>query len=577
MQSESSRDLRSHSFSSTASSLNRTPRNSLENETTVLPSFSHDKYLQEQFVEPQCGLSLGPSNEPDVASFFAGKSVFITGATGFVGKVLVEKLLRSCSDVDKIFILVRPKRGVDPVTRIQKEFGNCELFRRVQRFNPDYVRKIIPIHGDMTKADLGISGSDVRLIQDDVSIVFHVAATVRFDEKLKSALQLNVIAAKYLMKIARGMKNLQSYQHISTAYAHCDQSYIDEMLYPTPANADQLHSSIEWMTDDMVSKITPSILNKKPNTYTFTKAMAEHMVITEGVGLPINIVRPSIVGATWKEPFPGWIDNHHGASGLMIAYGKGMLPSVLGDVNATFDLVPVDVVVNNMIAAAWYTAVKRPIKVPIYNCVSSTSNPLKFQPFASTVVNYYNKSPLKMKLRKPSGLRITKHDQIFNWSHFFHCKLPTTVFDRCLKLVGRKQRLSKMADLVSKSVYTLKYFTCNEWQWRTDNVTSLQNALPGKDKMAFSTELESLNWTSYINDFCAGTKEYVLKENVSEYGTHKSHVTRSNILRRFILASLVPLILWLTLKRTNFAKNLWFAVKLIVTYYTAVVYSKIPC
>lgn len=58
------------------------------------------------------------------------------------------------------------------------------------------------------------------------------------------------------------------------------------------------------MTDDMVSKITPSILNKKPNTYTFTKAMAEHMVITEGVGLPINIVRPSIVGATWKEPFP---------------------------------------------------------------------------------------------------------------------------------------------------------------------------------------------------------------------------------------------------------------------------------
>lgn len=37
----------------------------------------------------------------------------------------------------------------------------------------------------MTKADLGISESDVRLIQDDVSIVFHVAATVRFDEKLK--------------------------------------------------------------------------------------------------------------------------------------------------------------------------------------------------------------------------------------------------------------------------------------------------------------------------------------------------------------------------------------------------------
>ena len=46
-----------------------------------------------------------------VASWYAGKSIFITGATGFMGKVLVEKLLRSCPDVKNLYLMIRPKRG----------------------------------------------------------------------------------------------------------------------------------------------------------------------------------------------------------------------------------------------------------------------------------------------------------------------------------------------------------------------------------------------------------------------------------------------------------------------------------
>lgn len=52
-----------------------------------------------------------------VASWYAGKNILITGATGFMGKVLVEKLLRSCPDVKGLYLLIRSKRGLTPEVR----------------------------------------------------------------------------------------------------------------------------------------------------------------------------------------------------------------------------------------------------------------------------------------------------------------------------------------------------------------------------------------------------------------------------------------------------------------------------
>ena len=56
------------------------------------------------------------------------------------------------------------------------------------------------------------------------------------------------------------------------------------------------------MDADMMTTITPKLISPMPNTYTFTKKLAESLIVSEGEGLPIAIVRPSIVTATWKEP-----------------------------------------------------------------------------------------------------------------------------------------------------------------------------------------------------------------------------------------------------------------------------------
>lgn len=59
-----------------------------------------------------------------------------------------------------------------------------------------------------------------------------------------------------------------------------------------------------WMDEELVSTLTPKLIRQHPNTYTYTKALAEYLVQQEAGHLNVAIVRPSIVGASWKEPFP---------------------------------------------------------------------------------------------------------------------------------------------------------------------------------------------------------------------------------------------------------------------------------
>lgn len=59
----------------------------------------------------------------NVAKFFAGRSIFITGGTGFLGKILIEKFLRSCPDLEALYILMRPKKNISIDERLKKVFA----------------------------------------------------------------------------------------------------------------------------------------------------------------------------------------------------------------------------------------------------------------------------------------------------------------------------------------------------------------------------------------------------------------------------------------------------------------------
>ncbi len=58
------------------------------------------------------------------------------------------------------------------------------------------------------------------------------------------------------------------------------------------------------MTDEQLDAITPSLLDGRPNTYTFTKSVAEYVIANEAKGLPLAIFRPAIVAGSYREPYP---------------------------------------------------------------------------------------------------------------------------------------------------------------------------------------------------------------------------------------------------------------------------------
>lgn len=56
----------------------------------------------------------------EIQNFFQGQTILLTGGTGFIGKVLIEKLIRVCYDLKKIYLVVRPKKGCSPEERFEK-------------------------------------------------------------------------------------------------------------------------------------------------------------------------------------------------------------------------------------------------------------------------------------------------------------------------------------------------------------------------------------------------------------------------------------------------------------------------
>ncbi|KAK3926150.1 Putative fatty acyl-CoA reductase [Frankliniella fusca] len=459
----------------------------------------------------------------DISEFYRGRNVLVTGVTGFVGKAIVEKLLRCCPDVGCIYVLVRSKRGIDPMDRITKVL-------RMSVFADLPVEKVTPVVGDVTLPNLGLSIEDYDAVVSNVSVVLHSAATVSFVEPLRLAVLLNVQAIQHILQLSRSIKNLASVVHVSTAYSNCDRRDIGEEIYAAPVGVKEMLRRAQE-EGDLLDNEASRLIGKRPNTYTFTKALAENLWAEDARDLPVAIVRPSIIGWAWRDPIPGWVDNANSIVGPFTAIASGTMRSVHCDPAKVCDLIPVDIVVNTVLAAACRTARERPplpgiqeepgraaqrasATPTVYNCVSGASNPVTW----GKLLHEY----LVAVRANPSPRALWWPDCTFTPSWLYHnirvatlMILPAFLFDLIAPLLGRSTSLLKTQRRSKNLITTLSPFCTNDWNFSDGNMRRLWSDLSARDRILFPLDVTAIDWVAYMRTAAVGYKRFLMKEEVN--------------------------------------------------------------
>ncbi|XP_063836659.1 putative fatty acyl-CoA reductase CG5065 isoform X2 [Ostrinia nubilalis] len=500
-----------------------------------------------------------------IPQFFAGRSVFITGGTGFMGKVLVERLLTTCPDIKRLILLMRSKRGVDPKNRLA-DFKRSQVFDVLRKNNPAQLDKVHVLDGDITKPSLGLKDESLSSLEE-VSVVFNCAATVRFDEKLNWAAQQNVLSVIYMMEICDKLPSMKVLVHVSTAYSNAEQKEVEERVYPLPRPLDEMLAEALAVSEDAPSKYVNSIISPKPNTYTYTKMLGETAVQQHGIKTyPIAIFRPSIVLSSLRNPFPGWIDTFNGPIATVAAVSKGLLPVYYCIGKSRVDVLPVDIAIDSLIAVAWETAVDNLSTVRVYNC-STSANPTTWEQMRSVSVHECRQNPLSDGLWYPTCMFV-KNWYIYRVLNFVVRSIPLHLAQYTMQILKKKSRVN-LIDLdrrLCQMIVIVNFFTTRDWVFRTANMTSLRLRLHHSDAAVFNLDPNAIDWKEYYANQVRGIRRFLLKEKEENLPQSRKRLQRMYFLHQTITI-LVPVFLTYMLHQlrrfplSTFYKNIKSLVK----------------
>ena len=161
---------------------------------------------------------------PTLAERYRGKSVLLTGGTGFLGTALVEKVLRGLPTLERLYLLVRPSREKEAKERFEKDVLGSAAFSRLREelgkegFEKRVAEKVLVLEGDVHAGSLGMSADDLAELGREVDAVIHSAASVVFDAPLDAAVGSNVRGTLGLLELAKGWEKRPLFVHVSTSY-----------------------------------------------------------------------------------------------------------------------------------------------------------------------------------------------------------------------------------------------------------------------------------------------------------------------------------------------------------------------
>jgi fatty acyl-CoA reductase len=489
-----------------------------------------------------------------IVDALAGKRIFLTGVTGFLGQVILERLLLDFPETT-ITVLVRSQTSATAVERVHYLTRKPAFDVLRQRLGGDdqlvalLDERVTVIDGDFTRGEPELpSGIDVAI---------HSAATVSFDPPIQEAFQTNLLGAQNLYR-AVATNNTPHLVHVSTAYVagvqkgvipegplehKVDYRQEAEMAMQAKAEVESASRKPEMLEHFMAkaakdhSRAGPSTVSQDaeerrkqwvdkrlieygrmrartlgwPDVYTFTKALGERAVedIAHERRLPLSIVRPSIIESALEHPFPGWIDGFKMADPIIRAYGLGQIPEFPGIPEGIVDLIPVDYVVNAILAVA---ATPPPAGAPAhYNVSSGDRNPLRFYELYEWVRAYFEAHPLPERGRGehkvpewkfPGNITVERMlrraEQLTDVAEKIVTHLPKSQTMR--DAVSRLDRDKARVDFVKRYSDLYGMYTETEVVYTDERVVALWNSLTPEDQARFPFDAGVIDWKHYLQD-----------------------------------------------------------------------------
>ncbi|URE25031.1 fatty acyl-CoA reductase [Musa troglodytarum] len=431
-----------------------------------------------------------------IVEFFKNKSILVTGSTGFLAKIFVEKVLRVQPEVKKLFLLVRAGDATSANQRVQTEILEKDLFKVLKDKHGDGFRsfvtkKLVPLAGDIVQEDLGIHDSDLRRnLWKEVEVVVNVAATTNFDERYDVALGVNVLGAKHILEFAKRCVRLEMLLHVSTAYVAGEQSGLileKKFLMGETLKGDSYL--------DIEAELSLADEKKRELRAEDAPEEAEKLAMKElGIRRTIDSV--------------------------IIGYAKGKITCFFGDLDIIMDVVPGDMVVNAMMATmAAHSGQQAEF---IYHMGSSVRNPVTYDTLEHCHFRYFLANPRVGRdgsVMPMKRLRFIKSMVVFRVFMTLRYKLPFEVMHlvnllSCGRLARGYNELNRKYKFVMHLVELYKPYVYFDGCFDDLNMERLRMAMKKDDAEArmFDFDPKHVDWEDY---FCSihipGVMKYAFK------------------------------------------------------------------
>jgi fatty acyl-CoA reductase len=491
----------------------------------------------------------------------AGQHLLITGATGFVGEALLERLISDLPDT-RLTVLIRARSGQSGRDRLEKLLKK-PAFAKLRETDsvPELSARIGVVEGDL---------SAIPELPTDLDLVVHCAGEVSFDPPIDEGFATNLGGLREVLRAVRTATSARDsaqppvhFVHVSTAYvAGLRSGLVAEAAVPHTGdwkaeeaaalrvrqNAEDASRTTEALTgfnEEAAAEVgragLPAVsveaerLRQKwvreqlvgagrerarslgwTDCYTMTKALGERYLEEHSGALAVSVVRPSIIESALARPYPAWIEGFKMAEPIILAFGRGELPDFPAAPDGIIDIIPVDIVVNAIIAAA--ATPPAPGAPSYYQVCSGTRNPLLFRDLYRHVRAYFGERPMEQRGRGALSTpvwsfagsaaiegRLAKGEKAVSIAGKVLNALPTTT---------RVRKLAKDLDTADSKLrflrrYTDLYrpYTQAELVYDDTNTAALHASMEPADQEQFGFDPASYDWDGYLKRHCDSVTE----------------------------------------------------------------------